>query len=139
METLVPLLVSVITVIGAVAAYIVQKSIDRRNALIEMRRKCYRDFLVAFIAMSDSPEAVEDIRRKLYQAELDLLVVGSDRVVRAVGALSRFYAETNADRFNRDAAHVRLLVAEICQAMRIDCFEKSSLSVAEVQALVPIA
>ena len=90
------------------------------------------------MAMSDSPERVEDIRRAYYQAEVDLLVVGSDSVVKSVGALSRFYAETNADRFNRDTGEVRRLVAEICRNMRADCFEKSNLTNDEVKALVPI-
>lgn len=68
-----------------------------------------------------------------------MLIVGSDAVVQRVGALSKFYAETNADRFNRDTSEVRRLVAEICRAMRTDCFEESDLTNDEIQALVPIA
>ena len=34
---------------------------------------------------------------------------------------------------------VRRLVAEVCKAMRADCFEKSNLSIEEIRALVPIA
>lgn len=134
-----PLLIAALTIFGAAATYAYQKWVDRRSALVEIRRDAYRNYLNAFMAMSDSPERIEEIRRGYYQAEVELLVVGSDNVVQKVGALSRFYAETNEDRFNRDAAKVRLLVADVCRAMRADCFEKSDLTNEEVQALVPIA
>ncbi len=49
-----------------------------------------------------------------------------------------FYAKTNDDRFNRDGGEVRRLVADACRAMRADCFERSDLTIAEIQALVPI-
>jgi methionine synthase I (cobalamin-dependent) len=135
---LTPVLVAIVTIAGAAITYVVQKGLDRRNALVELRRRCYRDYLLAFSAMSNSPEKIEDVTRKYFQAEFDILVVGSDEVVQAVGVLSQFYAETNEDRFNRDAAAVRRLVAEVCRAMRRDCFERSSLTVEEIQAVVPI-
>ena len=134
-----PLLIAALTIFGVAGTYAYQKRVDRRSALVEIRRDTYRSYLNAFMAMSDSPERIEEIRRRYYQSEVELLVVGSDNVVQKVGALSRFYAETNNDRFNRDAAEVRRLVAEICRAMRADCFEKSDLTTEEVQALVPIA
>ncbi|PYB77856.1 hypothetical protein [Rhizobium wuzhouense] len=134
-----PFLVVILSVAGAAGTYAYQKIVDRNSALIEMRRAAYRNYLGAFIAMSDSPERVEDVRRKYYQAEVELLVVGSDQVIQAVGKLSNFYAATNHDRFNRDAAEVRRLVAEICKAMRADCFEESNLSIEEIRAIVPIA
>lgn len=134
----IPVLVAALTIAGAIATYAYQKRIDRRNALVEIRRGAYRNYLNAFMAMSDSPERVEEIRRRLYQAEVELLVVGSDVVVKKIGALSRFYSETNHERFSRDASEVRRLVAEVCKAMRADCFERSNLSTAEIQALVPI-
>lgn len=66
-------------------------------------------------------------------------VVGSDQVVRAVGALSNFYAATNDDRHNRDAEQVKILVAQVCKAMRGGCFETSALTLEEIKSLVPIA
>lgn len=133
-----PVAVALLTIAGAAATYAYQRSVDRRTDLVELRRAAYRNYLHAFMAMSDSPERIEDIRRAYYQAEVDLLVVGSDSVVKSVGALSRFYADTNADRFNRDADEVRRLVAEVCRGMRSDCFEKTYLTNDEVKALVPI-
>lgn len=134
-----PFLIAILSVAGAAGTYAYQRIVDRKSALIEMRRVAYRDYLSAFIAMSDSPERVEDIRQRYYQAEVELLVVGSDEVIQAVGKLSNFYAVTNDDRFNRDAGEVRRLVAEICKAMRSDCFEESNLSIEEIRAIVPIA
>jgi len=135
---LLPLVVAVLSIAGAAGTYAYQKYVDRRTALVEIRRTAYRNYLNAFMALSDSPDRVEDIRRRYYQSEVELLVVGSDSVVQNVGALSRFYARTNEDRFNRDANEVRRLVAEVCRSMRADCFEKSDLTIEEIQALVPI-
>ena len=134
-----PLLIATLTIMGGAGVYAYQKRVDRRTNLIEIRRAAYRNYLNAFMAMSDSPERVEEIRRRYYQSEVELLVDGSDEVIKRVGALSRFYSETNDHRFNRDVREVKRLLAEICKAMRADCFEKSKLSVDEVQALVPIA
>lgn len=134
-----PMLVAILTITGAALTYTYQRSVDRRTALVELRRTAYRNYLHAFMAMSDSPDRFDDIRRAYYSAEVDLLVVGSDGVVKSVGALSKFYADTNADRFNRDVNTVRRLVAEVCQSMREDCFEKSALTIDDVKALVPIA
>ena len=135
----IPVIVAVLTIVRASATYAYQRRIDRRNALVELRRSAYRNYLSAFMAMSDSPETIEDIRRSYYQAEVELLVVGSDQVIEKVGALSRFYGDTNDDRFNRSAGEVRRLVAEVCKSMRADCFERSNLAISEIQALVPIA
>lgn len=134
-----PLLIAVLSVAGAAGTYAYQRRVDRKSALVEMRRAAYRNYLTAFFAMSDSPEMVDDIRRRYYQSEVDLLVVGSGSVIQTAGKLSNYYAATNHDRFNRDAAEVRRLVAEICKAMRADCFEKSKLSIDEIRAIVPIA
>ncbi|MGG7518979.1 hypothetical protein ACQ3G6_13930 [Allorhizobium undicola] len=134
-----PLVVACLTALAAFTGYAWNKKIDRKHALIETRRTAYRNYLSAFMAMSDSPERVEEILRSFYQSEVELLVVGSDAVIQKIGKLSSFYAATNSDRWNRDASEVRRLVAEICKAMRADCFEASRLSIDEIQALVPIA
>lgn len=134
-----PLVLVCLTALTALTGYAWNKKVDRRHALIETRRIAYRSYLNAFMAMSDSPESIRDIRRNFYQSEVELLVVGSDLVIQAIGKLSGFYAATNDDRLNRSASEVRRLVAEVCKAMRADCFEKSNLSIEEIRALVPIA
>lgn len=133
-----PVAIALLTLGGAAATYAYQRSVDRKTALVELRHAAYRSYLHSFMAMSDSPKRIEEIRRAYYQAEVELLVVGSDDVVKSVGALSRFYMDTNADRLNRDVGEVRRLVAEVCRAMRADCFEKTKLTNDEVRALVPI-
>lgn len=135
----VPLLATMVTAIVGVIAYAWNKRVDRRNALIELRRTAYRNYLNSFMALSFNPDQINDVRRKLYQSEVELLIVGSDAVVQAVGKLSSFYAVTNHDRSNRDGSEVRRLVANVCMTMRADCFEKTDLSLEEIKALVPIA
>lgn len=134
----IPLVVAIVTALAGVCAYGWNKRLDRKHALLELRRLAYRNYLSSFMAMSDSPEMIDEVRRRLYQSEVELLIVGSDAVVQAVGKLSNFYATTNDDRFNRDAAEVRRLIANICMTMRADCFEKTDLSIDEIRALVPI-
>ncbi len=76
--------------------------------------------------MSDAPEKFDDIRREYYQAETELLVVGSDAVIQQVGALSSFYTKTNDNRFNRDANEVRRLVAK-CAALCVPTALKNQI------------
>lgn len=134
-----PLFVTLIGIFGAIGVYAYQRAADRLFALVEIRRAAYRNYLNAFMAMTNSPERQDDISRHYNNSEIELLVVGSDGVIQAVGNLSRFYSETNHDRFNRDVLEIRRLVAEVCRAMREDCFEKTDLSINEIQALVPLA
>jgi len=134
----VPIAVAVLTIGGAAVTYAYQRTVDRRNALVELRRAAYRDYLAAFLDMSNSSEWVAEITNRHNKAEIDLLVVGSDRVVQQVGDLHRYYSETNHDRFNRDAENVRRLVAQVAKAMRSDCFEESNLSIDQISDLVPI-
>jgi len=68
-----PLLIGALGIVGAAATYAYQKRVDRRTALVEIRRSVYRDYLNAFMAMSDSPERIESIRRQYYQNEVQLL------------------------------------------------------------------
>ena len=134
-----PIIVASVSIVGAVFVYSYQRKVDRQNALIEMRRTAYRDFLKAFFEMSDAPNRIEEIRRAYYQSEIDLMIVGSDSVIKAVGKLSNYYAKTNENRFNRDVSEIRILVAEICCEMRRDCFERTALTLDEIKAIVPIA
>ncbi|WFU09198.1 hypothetical protein QA646_18325 [Rhizobium sp. CB3090] len=134
----IPLIVTVLGLVGAAITYTYQRNVDRKTTLMELRRKAYRDYLRAFLLMTGTPERDEEIQNSLLAAEFELLVVGSDQVVKCVGALSQYYAETNHDRFNRSGSKVRSLVAEVCRAMRQDCFEGTDLSIDEIQAIVPI-
>ncbi len=140
METFVsilgPVIAAAIIVVGGAWAYRWQKTVDRQTALIELRRKAYRRFLTAFISMSRSTNTTEEITRELVECEYDLLLVASDEVAKCVGLLSTFYHNTNSGRFNRNVKKSRLLIANVCKAMREDCFEESTLTLDEFQKLV---
>jgi hypothetical protein len=135
----IPLLVTVLTILGAAMTYAYQRVVDRKTALVEIRRIAYREYLGSFMAMSDNTDSVKEISKHFNTIETDLLIIGSDEVIRKAGALSSYYAETNRDRFNGDVPKTRRLVADVCKAMRTDCFEKSVLTTEEIQLLVPIA
>jgi hypothetical protein len=137
-EQWLPLIVAAFGIVGAVVTDAYQRRVDRRTALIELCRDAYTNYLNAFMAMSDNPPQFDELRRRYYQAEVKLLIVGSDRVIQDVGALSRYFSTTNPDRSSRDASEIRRLVAEVCRSMRADCFEKSDLTNKEIQAVVPI-
>jgi len=131
-----PVLAAIIVVVGGAWTYKRQKEIDRKTALIETRRKSYQRYLAAFSMMTNTPDAVEKITRELRLSEFDLLVLGSDKVIKRVNECRKFYVDTNDDRFKRDKEKIDELVGEICLAMREDCFEESSLLIEEFQNLV---
>jgi hypothetical protein len=138
-DEFIPLFVTVLTIIGAAVTYAYQRIVDRKTALMELRRTAYREYLTSFMAMSNNVDSDKAVSNRFIVVETDFLVVGSDEVIKKAGALSTYYYETNNDRFNRDVPTTRRLVADVCKAMRADCFEKSLLTTAEIQLLVPIA
>ncbi len=133
-----PMFAAAIVVGGGAMAYRWQKTIDRRTALIELRRKAYQRYLAAFVSVTNTPDAIAEISLELFQCEFHLLIVASDEVVKHVGTLRKFYLDTNDDRMNRNTEITRQLIANVCQAMREDCFEESNLAMDEYQKLVPI-
>ncbi len=58
-----PLLVTALSIIGAALVYGYQKSIDRKTALIELRRKAYKKFIRTFVDMTSTPEHDPVIKR----------------------------------------------------------------------------
>ncbi len=131
--------VAYIPVFGAALVYGYQKSIDRKTALIELRRKSYRDFVEAFVDMTLTPEHNDAIKSAYMKKEFDLLIVGSDETIRAVSALNNSYSKTNDDRYNRDVDMTKQLVANVCSAMRNDCFEKTSLKQDDIASMTPFS
>jgi hypothetical protein len=135
------IIAALILVIGGAVVYRWQKNIDQQIALIELRREAYRRYLTAFSNMTNNTHernhvSSKKIAQELHLCEFDLLVVGSDEVLKSMNSLKEFYISTNDDRFNRDATKTDELVGKVCQAMRKDCFEKSSLTSEEFQRLV---
>lgn len=127
-----PLAVAITTAVAGIAAYAWNKRIDRRHALIELRRGIYRDFILSIADVSESNNGdgeVKAYRRRL--AELHL--VGSDEVIRACEAFTSLY---------RGAANVgsserAKRFAQLEMAMRRDCFEKTQVTVEELRSSLP--
>lgn len=131
---LIPLIVTALTIFGAAGTYAYQRVIDRRTALVELRRVAYREFVSTFLAGFLDDNSAKEKAKFLYSLQTDLLIVGSDDVIRKVGALGNYMKEGN-----RDASKVRGPLADVCVAMRADCFEESALSSKEIEPLVPIS
>jgi hypothetical protein len=74
---------------------------------------------------------------------LGLFIVASDKVIHAFGDLDAKYDEIHqrtggASRLvERDLKEVKLHLAQLVQAMRADCFERSVLSEAEISRILP--
>jgi hypothetical protein len=136
---LIPLIVTVLTIFGAALTYAYQRIVDRKTALVELRRNAYREFVSSFLAGFIDTDSAKEKSMLFHSLQTDLLIVGSDEVIRKVGALCKYFQETNHDRFSRDAAMGRRFLADVCLAMRADCFEKSALSIEEIEPLVPLS
>ncbi len=137
-ELYIPLLVAVISIVGGGLVYLYQKRVDRRVALAELKRGAYREFLAAFLDMTNTPEKDRDVTNRYLKAEFDLLVIASDSVLKHVSALDRYYGDTNTKRHERDSKKIRELISNAALAMREDCFEKSNLGANELQTLIPL-
>ena len=132
------IILSLIAILGTIGTYSFQKYQDRRNALIEMRRTAYREYLDELMQFLFTPEKGEETDKRYALTECRLLIVASDEVIKCVSTFRRVMSE--ADPKNREAKllSVKSKVADICIAMRADCFEKTNLTSEQVQALVPI-
>lgn len=82
----------VITAIGGVVAYAVQKSIDRRNTIAAMRRDFYTEFLDAWL-LRHIGEVTPEIESQYSSLRLRLYVISSDEVIRAFFKVSSYLDE----------------------------------------------
>jgi len=129
--------VAFVTIIGGLLTYAFQKHADRKNQLIEIRRSAYRAYLSALMDQIDAPTS--GTLNKLHKCEFDLFAVASDNTIRKVGAFSNYMSATSYEkRESRDVILHKRQLAEVLLAMRLDCFEKSHLSVQEAFDLLPM-
>lgn len=129
----------VVALIGATAlliGYVYQKRAERRNHLFETKRKAYREYLNAWSmnAVGTAP----DKAAKLVASQIDLFIVASDPVMKAVANLFNYTAENPPGSPGRDKATLKARLGELVLAMRRDCFEKSELELDEIVGLLPI-
>lgn len=134
MDGIMPILLALITAVAGVFAYFVQRIADRKNQLIITRRQEYTKFIDALRAVIEERTA-ENITN--YNNSMStLLVISSDSVVKAVGNLNRYLAETSSPDATKDFRQAGELIANMFREMRQDCFERSHLSDRDVKNIL---
>jgi hypothetical protein len=127
-----PLIVAGITALAGLIAYARNKSIDRKHALIELRRVIYRDFILAIADVSHSKNGSSEVYS--YQKKLaELHLIASDEVILACAEFTALYrmkvdpgAEMRAEKYSK-----------LEMAMRRDCFEKTKITAGKLQEMLP--
>ncbi len=128
----------VITAIGGVVAYAIQKSIDRRSNIAAMRRDFYSEFLDTWV-MRHTGRSNPEVEARYSRLRLRLYVVSSDEVIRTFYAISSFLDKAGQRALTvNEAQELKALLAEMILAIRRDCYEKSQLHVDEVAQYMPV-
>lgn len=128
----------VITAIGGVAAYAIQKTIDRRSNIAGMRRDFYSEFLDTWV-MRHTGRSNKEIEAKYSRLRLRLYVVSSDEVIRTFYAISSYLDKASTRALTvSEANEFKRLLAKMILAIRRDCYEKSRLHVDEVANFMPV-
>ena len=128
-----PLLVTLITVIGGLLAYGFQRKIDRREALNIQRRDLYKRFLETLFDHVE--ERSEQSRHAYDRSKCELLLVASDNVLKEMPMLQEA-SVMDMNALGPGDVHDR--VTPVIKAMRKDCFEKSNIEGWDFEYLVPI-
>jgi hypothetical protein len=137
LATVIPVLVALATALLGGVLYVFQKGIDRRNALIELRRKTYQDFTDSFFetTLLGTAESLAHFNK----CAARLVIVGSDDVAAKVGIWKKYMAQTSPGSAQaRDMKVSKRLMAEFVISMRRDCFEKSKLQIDQIYEMLPI-
>ena len=140
LELWLPILTALIAAIGGVLAYARQKKADRKHELISKRRQAYEGYLFAYLGSSDTfGKGTPEKLFALNSARMTVVLIGSDAVVRAVGALDEYAVRTSVgEQQLRDPGEFKKRFAVVVLAMRADVFERSQLNVEEMQNALPI-
>lgn len=86
----VPVIVSIVTALAAVATYAWNKRVDRKHALIDIRRSVYRDYVLAIADVSHSANGKDEVQR--YKNKLaELHLIASDEVLLACAEFTALY------------------------------------------------
>lgn len=129
-----PLLVTVVAGISGLVGYAWQRSIDRRNALIELRRKEYAALLDQLVRTFISPDTVPEFNAM----RMRLAAIASDQVLRKLSELAMHTSKTRGLSRPDSVKEFKNHLAELIIAMRIDCFEMTTLDPNELSAILPI-
>ncbi len=131
-----PIIAAIILVTGGAGAYGWQKWVDRKNALIEIRRSIYQEVLAAFSTQLLSPSSENLVALGIYRSKLFL--VASDEVVKTLGNFFELAIQNN-NVSDPDVKIVMSAFAKMIIAMRKDCFEKTNLSEKEIILSSPMS
>jgi len=149
-----PLILALISAPIAVGIYSLQKWMDRRNDLVNTKRREYQDFLVnvckhlAQIVIlidaaknkdRDSTGAIEsqfrDTRDSLAAQQMKLACIGSDEVIRQ---MSHFFENLKDVHLSVENKKLQLqIVSRMVLAMRRDCFKDTRLNIEEIEKALP--
>lgn len=110
-----------------------QRKIDRRETLIEARRRVYKHFLDA--TFEHAEHRSEESRFNYDKSKTELLLVASDSVLKSIVMLQEASVMDDV-ALGRWDVHERVL--PVIEAMRQDCFETSNISETELSYLTPI-
>ena len=149
-----PLILALVSAPIAVAIYSVQRWMDRRNDLVNAKRREYQDFLVnvcthlAQIAIlieagkkndRDTIGAIESqfraTRDSLAAQQMKLACIGSDEVIRQ---MSNFFENLKDVHLSVENKKLQLqIVSRMVLAMRRDCFKDTRLDIEEIEKALP--
>jgi hypothetical protein len=124
----------ILTGLFGVSAYSYQKYVDRKSALIELRRATYAKYLSLLSRNTTKKTAAS--ADEMYSAYMEMSVIASDEVVRAVGSFHQLILGRDDKTF--DAELVKDQLASAILSMRKDCFERSNLTREEVLSVTPL-
>ena len=131
------IIVALIAVFGAVLPYLLQKNKELNLKIAEQKRKAYSSFLrnfteVAVTVMHDEDISGKDADRDRMLARDQLLLYGSDDVIKAYDAWVR-YADMERHDFNKEGE----LVSLIFLAIRKDLLGKTKVTKEDLNNLNP--
>lgn len=126
---------AIVAVLLGIITYVVQKNLERSNNLTALRRRHYLNFIEKNMAISRKLD--EGASFDLMNAVSAIAVVGSDDVVRTVGAYYSFLKSVATPVQPRDHDRMVELLTEAIFAMRRDCFERSKIAALELTSFLP--
>jgi hypothetical protein len=131
------IIVALIAVGGAMIGYLIQKSKELNLKIAEQKREAYTSFLknfteIAVAVMHDEDVSGEDSDRDRMLARDQLLLFGSDDVIKAYDAWVR-YSDTEGHDLNKEGELVTLLFL----AIRKDILGKTKVTREQLENLNP--
>ncbi len=133
------LAVALIAALTAVAGYSIQRSVDRKNALILKRRDAYLNYLKCVLGTSESFDRPETLYN-LNLARMELTLLASDNVLRSLDKFDSFSKATSGrSRDDQEVRQMKELLSSLIAAMRKDCFDKTALRDEDIYKIIPFS